>query len=299
MSTDAQPTPVFTTVDELRAAMRERHGTVALVPTMGALHAGHLALVKQALSVADTVVVSIFINPLQFDVTEDLESYPQTLQADRDALTTLKSSLDVADRAMPGAVVFAPSAAEMYPDGPDITRVTAGAVGATFEGASRPGHFDGMLTVVAKLLAIATPQLAVFGQKDAQQVFLVERMVRDLNIPVQVITHPTVREAGGLARSSRNRNLSATEHRSAPILRRALSAAVSESSHGAAAMLAAGRRVLEQDSLVRLDYLEIVNPQDFLPVADDHRGPALVIVAARVGMTRLIDNDPAVIGTPS
>ncbi len=290
--------PVVTTIDTVRSVVRERRGTVALVPTMGALHGGHLALVEQALNHADTVVVSIFVNPLQFGAGEDLDTYPQTLEADRDALAPLQSRLDATDPVTARIVVFAPPVAEMYPDGQEITRVTAPAVGALFEGASRPGHFDGMLTVVAKLLAIATPQVVVFGQKDAQQVFLVERMIRDLNIPVRVLTHPTVRDDNGLAKSSRNQNLSEGERRSALALHTALSAAASESCNGASAMRAAGHNALEQDSLVRLDYLEIVNPQDFLPVADDHRGPALIIVAARVGATRLIDNEPVVVGAP-
>ena len=302
MSTNVRTPPVFTTVDTVRAALRERRGVVALVPTMGALHAGHLALVEQALTLADTVVVSIFVNPLQFGEGEDLATYPQTLAADLDALAAVRFPPDGPDGsvgATPRIMVFAPTVAEMYPDGPTITRIAAAAVGSLFEGASRPGHFDGMLTVVAKLLAITTPRLTVFGQKDAQQVFLVQRMVRDLNIPVQVVTHPTVRESGGLARSSRNRYLSEPERRSALALRLALSAATAEAPDGAGAMRAAGREVLERDSLVRLEYLEIVDPDTFLPVNDDHRGPALVIVAARVGTTRLIDNDAVVIGEES
>jgi pantoate--beta-alanine ligase len=268
---------VVETIAELRAALAGR--TVALVPTMGALHAGHLALVERASHLADTVVVSIFVNPLQFGAGEDLDTYPRTLEAD-------VQKLDAAGVEF----VFAPSVAEMYPHGSSETRVTAGAVGTLFEGRSRPGHFDGMLTVVAKLLGIVRPAFVLFGQKDAQQVFLVQRMVADLNVATDVSVVETVRENGGLALSSRNRYLDDREKRAALALSAALEAAESSGDRGIDAVLAAAQSVLMGENLVRLDYLSVVNPATFLPVDDDYRGKARVLVAARVGDTRLIDN---------
>jgi pantoate--beta-alanine ligase len=258
--------------------------TVALVPTMGALHAGHLALVARAREIADIVVVSIFVNPLQFGAGEDLATYPRTLDA------------DVALLAQHGVdFVFAPTAVEMYPHGASETRVTAGPVGALYEGASRPGHFDGMLTVVAKLFNIVAPDAALFGQKDAQQVFLVQRMAEDLNSPVRIDIVPIVRENGGLALSSRNGYLDVSQRAGARALSQGLTAAasVARDSHGGApAAVAAARAVIEAQPLVKLDYLVVVHPQTFLPVSDDYRGPARMLVAALVGGTRLIDNAP-------
>jgi pantoate--beta-alanine ligase len=255
---------------------------VALVPTMGALHAGHLALVERAGQLADRTIVSIFVNPLQFGPGEDLERYPRTLEADLAALAPL-----------PVSAVFAPSVAELYPPRSHPTegggtRVTAGHVSTLFEGATRPGHFDGVLTVVSKLLNIAQPDVVLFGQKDAQQVFLVRRMVADLNVPVTVEVVPIVREPGGLALSSRNRYLSAEEKQAAMALSASLAAASACSS--VAAAVGAAHTVLDAEPAVRLDYFSIVDPETFLPVADDHRGPALAILAAYLGGTRLIDN---------
>jgi len=268
-------TEVIETIHDLRLR-RETAGSVALVPTMGALHDGHLALVRRAADLADTVIVSIFVNPLQFGEAEDLDRYPRDLDAD---LALLPDDV----------VVFAPPVAELYPGGASGTMVTAGSAGTVFEGASRPGHFDGMLTVVAKLLNIVRPETIVFGQKDAQQVFLVQRMVRDLNVPVAVEIVETVREESGLALSSRNRFLDAGQHRAALALSLALAAAA-ESGGSRGAALAAAREVLAAEHGVDLDYVELVDPTTFLPVPDDHRGPATAIVAARVGSTRLIDN---------
>ena len=268
-------TEVIETIPDLRLR-RETAGSVAFVPTMGALHDGHLALVRRAAELADTVIVSIFVNPLQFGAGEDLDRYPRDLDAD---LAVLPDDV----------VVFAPPVAELYPDGASGTLVTAGEAGTTFEGATRPGHFDGMLTVVAKLLNIVQPDVVVFGQKDAQQVFLVQRMVRDLNVPVAVDIVETVREDSGLALSSRNRYLDADQHRAALALSRALAAAAASGGSRASA-LAAAREVLAAEPGVDVDYVELVDPATFLPVADDHRGPATAIVAARVGTTRLIDN---------
>jgi len=269
---------VIETIAELRTALAGR--TVALVPTMGALHEGHLALVARASQLAETVVVSIFVNPLQFGPNEDLAKYPRTLADDLAKLEAAGVEF-----------VFAPSVAEMYPAGPSETRVTAGHVGTLYEGRSRPGHFDGMLTVVSKLLGIVRPDLVVFGQKDAQQVFLVQRMVADLNVATSVEVVPTVRESSGLALSSRNRFLDEREKRAALSLSTALEAAQSSGDRGVDQVVAAAQSALMGENLVQLDYLAVVDPTTFLPVDDGYRGKARVLIAARVGATRLIDNE--------
>ena len=268
---------------EVVAAARAAGKSIALTPTLGALHEGHLAHVSRAGELADIRVVSIFVNPTQFTVAADLERYPRTLEADLEKLAGVD-------------YVFAPSVDEMYPAGPTETKVTAGKVGSLYEGASRPGHFDGVLTVVAKLLSIVTPDVATFGQKDAQQLFLVKRMVADLNLPVRIETIETVREPDGLALSSRNRFLSAPERRAARTLSAALDAAASAGSSGIDATIAAAQGALMGEPLVELDYLKIVNPKTFLPVDDDYRGPAIAIVAAQLGSTRLIDNETLYLG---
>jgi pantoate--beta-alanine ligase len=271
---------LVTTIAELKDrldAERASGRRVALVPTMGALHAGHLALVDRARERADVVVVSIFVNPLQFGPAEDLDRYPRTLDADREALGD-------------GILAFAPTASEMYPSGEPQTRVSAGPVAALFEGATRPGHFDGMLTVVAKLFGIVQPSVAVFGQKDAQQVYLVGQMIADLNLPLELDVVPTVREDNGLALSSRNRYLSAHEKQAALVLSASLAAASAAGVRGADAAREAARAVLAAEPLADLDYFELVDPATFLPVAADHHGEATAIVAARIGSTRLIDN---------
>jgi len=270
---------------EAIAAERAAGRTIALTPTLGALHAGHLAHVEAAAELADVRVVSIFVNPTQFGAGEDLDKYPRTLDADLDLL---------AAAGVP--YVFAPSVDELYPNGPTETKVTAGKVGTLFEGASRPGHFDGVLTVVAKLLNIVTPDIATFGQKDAQQLFLVRRMVADLNLPVRIETIDTVREDDGLALSSRNRFLDPKERRAARTLSAALEAAASSGDRGIDATLAAAQGALMGESLVQTDYLKVVHPGTFLPVDDDYRGPAIAIIAARLGNTRLIDNEPLYLG---
>lgn len=283
---------VVTTIAEVRQRVAEARrtarldgpadastGRVVLVPTMGALHRGHLRLVAQARDLGGFVVVSIFVNPLQFGPAEDLERYPRTLEADVSALDGLAD------------LVFAPSTAEMYPRGESTTQITAGAVGRLYEGASRPGHFDGMLTVVAKLFNIVQPEVAVFGQKDAQQVHLVGRMVDDLDLPVSIAVVDTVREADGLAMSSRNRYLEGEERTVAVALSRALGAGAGAASSGPSAALAAARAHVEAEPLVKLDYLVIVDQDTFLEATPGHRGPALMLVAARVGSTRLIDNE--------
>ncbi|TFD69833.1 pantoate--beta-alanine ligase [Cryobacterium ruanii] len=262
-----------------RAALTGGDNRVVLVPTMGALHAGHLALVRRAHALGGIVVVSIFVNPLQFGAGEDLDRYPRTLAADLAALEAENISF-----------VFAPDAREMYPSGASDTRVTAGAVGSLYEGAARPGHFDGMLTVVAKLLGIVTPDAAVFGQKDGQQAFLVQRMVTDLNVPTAIDVVDTVREPSGLALSSRNRYLDDAQHSAAQALFAGLTAAADAAYAGPAAALSAAQARIDAQSLVKLDYLVIVHPETFLAVPSDYRGPARMLVAARVGTTRLIDN---------
>ncbi len=288
MTGSASGARVVPTIVELRERLAERRAagaSVALVPTMGALHAGHLALVSHARELADVVVVSIFVNPLQFGPSEDLDRYPRTLDADVEALDGLGVEF-----------VFAPTVAEMYPNGPASTMLTAGRVGSLYEGASRPGHFDGMLTVVGKLLNIVRPDVAVFGQKDAQQVFLVRRMVDDLDVATSIEVVPTVREDDGLALSSRNRFLD-PEHRAAALtLSEALRAADAAAPDGLAEVLAEGAAAFGDHDDVVLDYLVVVDPETFLPVADDARGPAVVLVAARVGATRLIDNAAITLG---
>ena len=279
---------VLAHVDELRdrlclakqnTAAKGGDAHVVLVPTMGALHDGHRALVRRAVALGDIVVVSIFVNPLQFGANEDLDTYPRTLDA------------DVAALAEEGATfVFAPHAREMYPDGASSTRVTAGAVGGLYEGAARPGHFDGMLTVVAKLLHIVEPDVAVFGQKDAQQVFLVQRMIADLNLRTVIDVVPTVREDSGLALSSRNHNLDETARAAARSLSVGLAEAAAAADGGVPAAIVAAHAVIGAAPLVKLDYLVVVHPQTFRLVGDDYHGQARMLVAAVVGNTRLIDN---------
>jgi pantoate--beta-alanine ligase len=262
------------------AARDGRPARVVLVPTMGALHDGHLSLDARARELGEIVVVSIFVNPLQFGAGEDLDRYPRTLDADLARLAGAGVTF-----------VFAPTAREMYPDGAPSTRVTAGQVGGLFEGAARPGHFDGVLTVVAKLFGIVGPDVAVFGQKDAQQVFLVQRMVDDLNLPLRIEVAPIVREPGGLALSSRNRYLDEPQRAGAHALSAGLAAAASVAPDATAGeALAAARDVIDAAPMVKLDYLVVVHPHTFLPVGDDYRGPARMLVAALVGTTRLIDN---------
>jgi pantoate--beta-alanine ligase len=246
---------------------------VALVPTMGALHAGHLALVREAQARADAVVVSIFVNPLQFGPGEDLQRYPRTLDADLAALDGQRVD-----------AVFVPAAAEVYPGGPPQVRVDPGPLGNLLEGASRPGHFAGVLTVVTKLFGLVRPDVAVFGEKDYQQLVLIRRAVADLELGVRVVGAPTVREADGLALSSRNRYLSPDERTRARSLSRALRAGAAR--HTPEAVLRAATAELTG---VEVDYLALRGAD--LGAAPD-TGPARLLVAARVGGARLIDNVP-------
>ncbi|AWW38326.1 pantoate--beta-alanine ligase [Streptomyces cadmiisoli] len=327
------------TVDDL-TYVREHlavPGRTAVVMTMGALHDGHATLVRAARERVGRdgfVVVTVFVNPLQFGRGEDLDRYPRTLEAD----------LKVAEQAGADAV-FAPGVEEVYPGGEPQVRISAGPMGERLEGAVRPGHFDGMLTVVAKLLHLTRPDVAFFGQKDAQQLALIRRMSRDLNFGVEIVGVPTVREDDGLALSSRNRYLSPQERRTALTLSRALFAgrdrhaaqealrararevpatraraealsAIGESraaadAHavakaapgGPAAVRAAARTVIDEaarlDPPLALDYLALVDPSDFTEIGDDFTGEAVLAVAARVGTTRLIDNLPLTFGAAS
>ncbi|WP_339130706.1 pantoate--beta-alanine ligase [Streptomyces sp. f51] len=328
-------TALLRTAGELAA--RERAGRRAVVMTMGALHEGHATLIRTAREIAgDTgeVVVTVFVNPLQFGRGEDLDRYPRTLDSD----------LKIAEQA--GAdVVFAPSVDEVYPGGEPQVRISAGPMGERLEGSVRPGHFDGMLTVVAKLLHLTRPDVALFGQKDAQQLALIRRMARDLNFGVEITGVPTVREEDGLALSSRNRYLSAEERRTALALSQALFAgrdrhaaqealraralevpatreraealsAIGESRAAADAhavakavpgwpggVRTAARLVLDEAARMKpplaLDYLALVDPGDFTEIPDDYTGEAVLAVAARVGTTRLIDNIPLTFGAAS
>lgn len=252
-------------------------GRVALVPTMGALHEGHRSLIREARVRADQVVVSIFVNPLQFGPNEDFSRYPRTFDAD----------LDVC-RAEEADIVFAPSADDMYRPDRQVS-VCSGEMGTIVEGASRPGHFDGVLTVVLKLFNLVRPDLAIFGQKDAQQLAVIRRMVADLDLPVEIVGAPTVREPDGLALSSRNRYLSADDRKVALALSRALRAGAAEPTP--AAIRSTARAVLDAAGPeLDLDYLALVDPATFKEVGDSYAGTAVLAVAAKVGSTRLIDN---------
>ncbi|MFC5382566.1 pantoate--beta-alanine ligase [Aquipuribacter nitratireducens] len=264
-------------------------GTVAVVMTMGALHDGHVALVRRARELADHVVVTVFVNPLQFGAGEDLDAYPRTLDAD----------LAVCERERVD-VVFAPDAHAVYPHGQPSVRVAAGPLGQRLEGQSRPGHFDGVLTVVTVLLHLVRPHVAVFGRKDRQQLALVRRLVGDLAIDVRVEGVPTVREPDGLALSSRNAYLSEAERRRARAVPAAGRAADQAAAAGAGAhqVLGVAREVLADAGGVEADYVALVDPGDLAPVDADYAGPAVLLLAARVGATRLIDNVDVVVAPP-
>lgn len=277
LTVSSDPVAVRTAVCALRSVGRR----VALVPTMGALHEGHLGLVRQARLSAEVIVVSIFVNPLQFGVGEDLDRYPRTLDADVELL-----------RGEGVEMVFAPTAATMYPNGMRTT-VHPGPAADILDGAARPGHFTGVLTVVAKLFNIVGPTSAYFGQKDYQQLVLIDQMVRDLNIPVSVHGVPTVREADGLALSSRNRYLDAPAREAAIALSAALTAGVRAALTSGEAALAAASAVLAAEPSITPDYLALRAP-DLGPAPEF--GPARMLVAARVGAARLIDNVEVHIG---
>ncbi|MFJ6408358.1 pantoate--beta-alanine ligase [Streptomyces hydrogenans] len=335
----AELVPTVEDLADVRAHFGGGPGRNAVVMTMGALHEGHATLIRAArerVGADGFVVVTVFVNPLQFGAGEDLDRYPRTLDADLELAFANGAS-----------AVFAPSADEVYPGGQPQVRITAGPMGELLEGASRPGHFDGVLTVVAKLLHLTQPDLAFFGQKDAQQLAVIRRMAKDLNFPVEIVGVPTVRETDGLALSSRNRYLSDRERHTALALSRALFAArdrlaAQEALHaravslpgaqgragnraealsrlgearaaadahavaqaaeggGAEAVRAAARTVLDEAAKAEpplvLDYLALVDPADFTEVEDGHLGEAILALAARVGTTRLIDNIPLTFG---
>ena len=296
---------LVTTAAALRAEsarlLTQKRGTSqGLVPTMGALHEGHAQLARTAVAQNDVVVASIFVNPLQFGEAADLERYPRTLEADMALLDA--EGVDL---------VFAPPVEEVYPGGEPLVRITAGPLGGKWEGASRPGHFDGALTVVAKLLHYGMPGAglpgdglsgaglpsyrAYFGQKDAQQLALVKRMAEDLNFPVDIVPVPIVRSEDGLALSSRNRFLSGEERQAALVLSRALRLIEARAGAHEPLDLESAQALVEAQPLVELDYFDVVDPRTLEPLAENcrqtpFRGEGLAIIAARVGPVRLIDN---------
>jgi pantoate--beta-alanine ligase len=305
------PIKLVTTAAELRAEsarllVGKPGSSQGLVPTMGALHEGHARLARTAVEQNDVVVASIFVNPLQFGDAVDLDRYPRTLDADLALLEA--EGVDLA---------FAPSVDEVYPGGEPLVRVTAGPLGGKWEGASRPGHFDGALTVVAKLLHYGIPGAglppsgafatsgrgglpayrAYFGQKDAQQLALVRRMVADLNFPVEIVGVPTVRSDDGLALSSRNRFLSDEQREAALVLSRALRLLEDRANAHEPLDLDSAQALVASQPMVEPDYFEVVDPLTLDPLAENcretpFRGEALAIIAARVGPVRLIDNVP-------
>jgi pantoate--beta-alanine ligase len=282
-SLQLRPMLELTSISDLRSwrrAQREAGRHVGLVPTMGYLHEGHLALVDEARRRSDSVVLSIFVNPLQFGATEDLGRYPRDLPRDR----ALASGRGV-------EMIFVPEASAMYPPDSEV-RVTPGSMAERWEGAARPGHFTGVLTVVAKLFHLVEPDVACFGQKDIQQLTLVRRMVRDLDWPLEIAVAKTVREADGLALSSRNAYLDPADRKRAVVLSRALQAAHEAWRAGEtrpAALEARMRNELGKEAAVTVEYIAVVEPEGFraVQVADAR---SIVAIAARVGNTRLIDN---------
>jgi pantoate--beta-alanine ligase len=275
----------------MTAARKLLGSPIVLVPTMGALHDGHIALLRRATALSrpnGSVVVSVFVNPLQFGAGEDLDRYPRDLDAD----------LAICEREGV-ALVFAPGDAQMYPREQLIT-VDPGPVGQVLEGASRPGFFTGVLTVVVKLFQLVGPQIAVFGEKDAQQLALIRRMTEDLCLRTEIASVPTVRDPDGLAVSSRNAYLTGPERATALALSRALRAGRRAAGSGPEAVLAAAQSVLDEaagaDPPLVPDYLALVEPDTFTPVKPGFSGDALLLAAGRAGKTRLIDNTPLALG---
>jgi len=271
------------TIAEMKAACRQvtRDGKkLGFVPTMGALHEGHLSLVRASKSRCDVTAVSIFVNPLQFGPAEDLDKYPRSLERDAELLEALGVDL-----------LFVPGVDEMYPRGAK-TYVLVEELSDKLDGASRPGHFRGVATVVAKLFEIVRPDYSFFGQKDAAQVAVLRKMVNDLNLDVELVVCPIVREQDGLAMSSRNAYLMPEQRQQALVLHRSLmrvQAAADAGERDTGKLIEVGKQVIAEESGARLDYFAIVDPDTLEPVADVSRG-ALVAVAAYVGATRLIDN---------
>jgi pantoate--beta-alanine ligase len=283
---------VTTTISELRPVLdghRAAGRSIGLVPTMGALHAGHLSLVKRSVAACDVTVVSVFVNPLQFGPNEDFAAYPRDL--DRDVALAAGVGADI---------VFAPPLEEMYPR-PLVTTVSVAEVTEPLEGAARPGHFDGVATVVTKLFSIAGPCAAFFGEKDYQQLQVVTRLAADLSLPVAVVPCPTVREPDGLALSSRNAYLTPEERAAAPVLRRALRAGAESIERDGVRDAGEVRRLMtgmiEAESLARLEYAEVVSASTLRPV-DPLAGSLRLLTAARFGRARLIDNVGATVAGP-
>ncbi len=271
----------ITEMQELAEGERRRGRRIAVVPTMGYLHEGHVSLIRRARALADTVVTTIFVNPLQFGPGEDFERYPRDLERDRTVAAAAGTD-----------VLFAPAAQEMVPPG-FRTSVDVEGVSTVLEGAFRPGHFRGVATIVMKLLHLTKPHAAVFGQKDAQQVFIVQTMVKDLNLDVEIITVPTVRERDGLAMSSRNVYLTPDERERAVTIWRTLRHAeqrVREGVRSADILRSELEAVLVQGRPTRIDYIALVHPDTFQECLEEIRRPLLVAIAARFGTTRLIDN---------
>lgn len=271
---------VCVTIAEVRDALRGVERPLGVVLTMGALHAGHLALVRRAKAECKTVAVTIYVNPTQFGDSRDLDAYPRPMQDDIRVLR--REGVDV---------VLVPTDAKMYPEGFG-SWVEPGAIGERLEGEHRPGHFRGVCTVVLKLFNILGPDRSYFGQKDAQQVLVIRKMAADLALPVEVVAVPTVRERDGLAMSSRNGNLDGDERRAARVLHRALTAAgdlAAEGERDADALRAAVRATLAEEPLAEVDYVSIAHPET-LAELDELDGPALACLAVRIGATRLIDN---------
>ena len=272
------------TVKELRSELEGR-GNVGFVPTMGALHEGHLSLIELAQKESDFVVVSIFVNPTQFTDSQDFAKYPKGLEQDIQRLESLAKAPDI---------LFAPSVQEVYPEGlPERLAPRAGALGSVFEGVSRPGHFEGMLHVVSWFFRAVEPQVAIFGAKDAQQVYLVKRMVhREFKDQIRIVEGETVRAESMLALSSRNARLSPQGLAVAPVLFEAMISAEELITQGVAPSIAleSARKQIESQPLAKLDYLALVSKESFAPIADDFTGIALMLVAAVVDGVRLIDN---------
>lgn len=268
------------TTDNL-GSVRRVPGRRGVVMTMGALHEGHLALVRAARAACEEVMVTIFVNPLQFDDPDDLARYPRSLEADAAMLAPL--GVDI---------LYVPALDQIYPDGEPVVTVASGRLGQIFEGEFRPGHFDGMLTVVLKLLNLTTANVAYFGEKDAQQLIAIKRMVADFNLPVTIASVPTVRAEDGLALSSRNAQLEGPDRQAALALSRSLRSVVSALAVGTplTAAITGERLSLENVRGVTVDYLAAMDPATAEPLGDDHRGMALIAGAIRVGNVRLIDN---------
>ncbi|MCS6712603.1 pantoate--beta-alanine ligase [Brachybacterium sp. EF45031] len=277
-------TRLVTTKQELRQARAALDGTVAVVMTMGALHAGHLALVDHARTLADHVILTDFVNPLQFGPEEDFERYPRDLDAD---LRLVDGLVDL---------VFAPSVEEMYPMLPPMVTVTVGDLAAGFEGTARPGHFAGVATVVLKLLLLTQPDIAVFGRKDAQQLAIVQRLVGDLDVPVEIAPVPLQREPSGLARSSRNAYLDDAGRQQALALSR-LVTAVEAAAPSTTAVLREIEQARERQE-VDWEYAAAVDPATFAPIGSDHRGETVVVMTARVQGVRLLDTTVVQLSAP-